>query len=264
MGLTPLQSVRSNYAAASEHQREAAHIDTPLSVVPLHMAVAGRARLMIGGMRGAPALASLLERGLTGFAGVQSVSANPLTGNLLLHYDRETSLDHLIERIGGLLRGEIAPAAGDPTDRHWHAMNAETIASELGSSCAEGLPSARAKDRLAQLGGNSIPPLHQRSDLSIFLGQFQSLPVALLACVAVVSLATGTVLEAGAIAAVVGLNAAIGFTAETRAERSIRSLGAPTATSVRVVRGGLEVDAPAETLVPGDVVILQQGTVVPA
>ena len=257
MGLAPLHPVRSNYAAASEHERDAAQTDVPLSIVPLHTAVAGRARLKIGGMRGAPALAGLLERGLTGFAGVQSVSADPLTGNLLIHYDRATSLDQLIERIGGLLRGEIAPAVDDPADRHWHAMEAEAVASEFGSSCAEGLPSALAKDRLAQLGGNSIPPLHQRSELSIFLGQFQSLPVALLACVAVVSLATGTLLEAGAIAAVVGLNAAIGFTTEKRAERTIRSLGAPEAASVRIVRDGLERETPAETLVPGDVVILQ-------
>jgi magnesium-transporting ATPase (P-type) len=66
--------------------------------------------------------------------------------------------------------------------------------------------------------------LHQRSDLSILLGQFQSLPVALLAGVAVVSLATGTLLEAGAIMAVVALNGVIGFTTESRADHRLRML----------------------------------------
>ena len=102
--------------------------------------------------------------------------------------------------VTGVVEDAVAPATDDPADRHWHAMEVEAVASELGTSCAEGLPRARAKDRLAQSGSNSIPPLHQRSELSIFLSQFQSLPVALLACVAVVSLATGTLLEAGAIA----------------------------------------------------------------
>jgi P-type Ca2+ transporter type 2C len=264
MGLTPVPHERSGNFAASDDGRAPPPIEIPISIVPLHTAVAGRARLEVGGMRGSPALASLLERGLTGFGGVHSVSANALTGNVVIHYDCATSLDQIIERMAGLLRGEITPATDDPGEHHWHAMDSEAIASELGTSCTDGLASARAKERLAQLGNNTIAALHQRSDLSILLGQFQSLPVALLACVAVVSLATGTLLEAGAIVAVVGLNAAIGFTTETRAERTIRSLGTPAATSVRVVREGLKFDAPAEALVPGDVVMLQRGTVVPA
>jgi Ca2+-transporting ATPase len=233
-------------------------------VVPVHTAVAGRARLNIGGMRGSPAIASLLERGLTGFTGVHNVSASALTGNILIHYESTTSLDQLIDRISGLLRGEIVPLLNDPFDCHWHTMEAEAVACELGSSCSGGLSSARAAQQLADGFGNSIPVLHRRSDLSIFVSQFQSLPVALLAGVAVISLLTGTVLEAGAIVAVVALNATIGFTTESRAEHTIRSLGVPAAPTARVVRDGLEMDAAAEMLVPGDVVLVQRGTIVPA
>src|ERR1700738_4642399 len=236
----------------------------PISIVRLHTVVPGRARLKIGGLRGAPELAALLERGLTGFGGMHEVSASALTGNITLRYEPTTSLDRLIERIGGLLRGEITPAICDPTERLWHASEAQTLASELGTSCSDGLSAARAQEELASVGPNAIPSPHQRSDLSILLGQFQSLPVALLAGVALVSLATGTVLEAGAIMAVVALNAAIGFTTETRAERPIRSLGGPAALTARTLRDGAEVDVPAETLVPGDVILLQRGTVVAA
>jgi Ca2+-transporting ATPase len=236
----------------------------PVSILPLHTAVPGRARLKIGGLRGDPELASLLERGLGGFTGVLNASASPLTGNITIHYDGCTSLDQLTERLAGLLRGEITPSVEDASQRLWYAMEAETVASELGTSCSDGLSMRRAAERLASGGANIIPPLSQRSELRILLGQFQSLPVALLAGVAVLSLATGTLLETGVIAAVVALNAAIGFTTESRAERTIRSLGAPGALTGRVVRDGLEVDAPAETLVPGDVVLLQRGSVVPA
>jgi Ca2+-transporting ATPase len=236
----------------------------PVSIVPLHTAVAGRVRLQIAGMRGAPALANLLERGLTGFGGVHNVSANPVTGNILIHYDAPTSLEQLVERIGGLLLGKITPTIDDPAERQWHAMETGAVESELGSSCSDGLSSARAAERLAQGLGNSIPLLHRRSELSILLDQFRSMPVALLAGVAAVSVVTGTLLEAGAIAAVVALNAAIGFTTESRAEHTIRSLGAPAALTARVVRDGLDMDIAAEMLVPGDVVFLERGTVVPA
>jgi len=254
----PHTPARAQDAAGSER------IPIPISIVPLHTVVPGRARLRIGGLRGAPELAALLERGLTGFGGVREVSASALTGNITLQYEPTTSLDPLIERIGGLLRGEITPAIGDPAERQWHASEAQTVASELGTSCSDGLSARRAQEELASVGPNTIPSPHQRSDLSILLGQFQSLPIALLAGVALVSLATGTVLEAGAIMAVVALNAAIGFTTETRAERTIRSLGAPAALSARALRDGAEVDVPADTLVPGDVIVLQRGTVIAA
>jgi len=201
---------------------------------------------------------------MTGFGGIHEVSASALTGNITLRYEPTTTLDRLIERIGGLLRGEITPIIDEPGERQWHSSEPQAVASELGTSCSGGLSAARAEQELARVGANTIPMPHQRSDLSILLGQFQSLPVALLAGVAVISLATGTVIEAGAIMAVVALNAAIGFTTETRAERTIRSLGAPASQTARTLRDGAEVDVPAGTLVPGDIIILQRGTVVAA
>jgi Ca2+-transporting ATPase len=236
----------------------------PLSIVPLHTAVAGRVRLRIGGLRGATDLKSLLERGLSGFGGVEEVSASALTGNITIRYASTATLDQLTERIAGLLRGEISPALDDPAERQWHAIEAQSVAADLDTSCKGGLSSERVRKELARVGANTIPLPPQRSDLSILIGQFQSLPVALLAGVAVVSLATGTLLEAGAIMAVVGLNAAIGFIAETRAERTIRNLGAPATVTARVMRDGAETEVPAETLVQGDIIILQRGSVVPA
>ena len=256
--LQPIRAQRSVPTAGSER------IPIPISIVPLHTIVPGRARLKIGGLRGAPDLAALLERGLIGFGGVYEVLASAVTGNITLLYEPTSSLDRLIERVGGLLRGEVTPALHDPAERQWHASETQAIACELGTSCSHGFSATRAKEELARVGANTIPVPQQRSDLSILVGQFQSLPVALLAGVAVISLATGTLLEAGAIMAVVALNAAIGFTTESRTERTIRSLGAPAALSAGALRDGAEVDVPAETLVPGDIIVLQRGTVIAA
>jgi P-type Ca2+ transporter type 2C len=109
-----------------------------------------------------------------------------------------------------------------------------------------------------------MPSPRQRSELSILLGQFRGLPVALLAGAALVSVAIGRIMEAGAIIAVVALNGAIGFISERRAERTIRSLERVGAQTARVLRDGRELEIPAAAVVPGDVMVLQRGMIVPA
>ncbi len=184
-----------------------------VSIVPVHTAVAGRARLQVAGLRGAPELAKLIERGLTGFGGVHDVSASALTGNVTVGYAGPTSLDQIISRIAALLRGEIVPASdeAEPLLQHWHTADGADIASRLETSSLQGLSPEEASRRLMRGGANAMPSLRQRSELSILLGQFGGLPVALLAGAALVSVAIGGFIEAGAIMAVVALNGGIGF-----------------------------------------------------
>src|SRR5215471_9532016 len=237
-----------------------------ISIVPVHTAVAGRARLKVAGLRGAPELAKLIERGLTGFGGAHDVSANALTGNVTVCYAGSTSLDQIISRTAALLRGEIVPASDEtePSLQQWHTADGADIANRLGTSSSQGLSREEASRRLMRSGANAMPSLQQRSDLSILLGQFGGLPVALLAGAALVSVAIGGFIEAGAIMAVVALNGGIGFVTERRAERTIRSLEGVVAQTARVVRDGRELEIPAEAVVPGDIMILQRGMVVPA
>jgi Ca2+-transporting ATPase len=237
----------------------------PISIVPLHTAVAGRARLRVAGLRGAPSVGNLLERGLSALDGVRESSASPLTGNIVVRYDGAASLECITERIAALLRGEVAPPADDSGQPdHWHGVDPDEITAGLRTCMREGLSSDEARDRLTSTGVNALPAMQQRSELSILLGQFQSLPVALLAGAAVVSVATGGLLDAAAILAVVALNGVIGFQTESRAERTIRSLSAPGPVTAHVVRDGCLTEVPAQTLVPGDLIILQRGMVVPA
>jgi P-type Ca2+ transporter type 2C len=255
--------------AAAEDRNEPAQADRTgifVSIVPVHTAVAGRARLQVAGLRGAPELAKLIERGLTGFGGVHDVSASALTGNVTVAYAGATSLDQIISRIAALLRGEVVPASdeAEPLLPHWHTADGADIAARLGTSSSQGLSPQEASRRLMRGGANAMPSLQQRSELSILLGQFSGLPVALLAGAALVSVAIGGFLEAGAIMAVVALNGSIGFATERRAERTIRSLEGVVAATARVLRGGRELEIAAEAVVPGDIMILQRGMVVPA
>jgi P-type Ca2+ transporter type 2C len=117
---------------------------------------------------------------------------------------------------------------------------------------------------LSTAGYNVLPTLAGRSRLSLLAEQFQSLPVALLAGAAVISVASGALLEAAAIAGVVLANAAIGYRTEDRAERVIQSLAAsgPEHGAGHARRRTEEI--PAEVIVPGDLLLLQRGMIVPA
>jgi Ca2+-transporting ATPase len=235
-----------------------------VSIMPVHTAVSGRVRLQVAGLRGAPDLAKLIERGLAEFGGVESVCASALTGNVTACYAQETSLDHIISRIAALLRGEIVPASdeAEASAQQWHVADVAEIATRLGTP-PQGLSSEDAARRRLREGANAMPSVRQRSELSILLGQFSGLPVALLAGAALVSIAVGGFIEAGAIMAVVALNGGIGFATERRAERTIRSLEGTALQTARVLRSGSELEVPAETVVPGDIMILQRGMVVP-
>ncbi|MBV9530847.1 MAG: cation-transporting P-type ATPase [Bradyrhizobium sp.] len=235
-----------------------------ISVTPVHTSVLGRVRFRVVGLRDGPTLARTLERGLLAAPGVTQASASPTTGNVLVLHDGSSSIPELAERIGALLRGEIAVEGANASPYPWHAMEVEEVAQVLGTSQERGLSNKEGKRRLLSDGANSIPSLHSRSDWSMFIEQFQGLPVALLAGAAALSLATGGLLEAGTILAVVGLNAAIGFGVEKRTEQTISSLGAPSVKHARVMRGSVETEVASAALVRGDIMVLQRGSVVPA
>ncbi len=230
--------------------------------------LAGRARLHVAGLRRSPELKDRLERGLIALAGTGRVQASTQSGNVLVHFDPAVPLERITTYIAALTRGELVlPEMDAPGDagRRWHARAAAELADELATSPTEGLTAAAARERLSEHGRNVLPLPVPRSGLAILVGQFQSLPVALLGIAAGISLLTGGLLECAAIAGVVALNGAIGFSVESRSERTITSLAAaPLDQTAPVIRDGRPAEVPVPTLVPGDLVALQRGMVIPA
>jgi len=94
--------------------------------------------------------------------------------------------------------------------------------------------------------------------------QLTSPLVLILIAAAMVSAVVGEVLDAGVIVAIIVLNALLGFAQEWRAERALEALEQMLAPRSRVRRGGVEHDIEARELVPGDVVLLDEGDHVPA
>jgi Ca2+-transporting ATPase len=131
-------------------------------------------------------------------------------------------------------------------------------------SNASGLSDAEAKARLARYGPNALKAKKKQSALSMFLAQFKDFLILLLLAAAVISFFLQEELDAIAIMAIVVLNAVIGFTQEYRAEKAIEALKKLAAPKARVVRGGSEARIDAASLVPGDVVVLEEGDKIPA
>jgi Ca2+-transporting ATPase len=159
---------------------------------------------------------------------------------------------------------ESSPPSVSTAEPPWHAQDHVAVLDALNTAPAVGLAHGVASERLARYGPNALPEPTQRSSLSLFFDQFKNLPVALLGGAAVVSLATGGVVDAAAIMVVVMINAGFGFATERQAEKTIRSLSTFTPQSTLVQRDGRAREVPVEDVVVGDILLLTPGTYVAA
>jgi magnesium-transporting ATPase (P-type) len=167
---------------------------------------------------------------------------------------------HIAQRQHRSARPDAAPKL--PAMSHW-ALEPQDALRAL-EAAADGLSEAEAERRLERHGRNEVAEGKRGRALGIALGQFTSPLIAILLVAAVVTLALREFVDAGVIAAVLVLNAIIGFSQEYRAERSLEALRQLARAVARVVRDGRERELDAALLVPGDVVLLEAGTKVPA
>ncbi len=161
------------------------------------------------------------------------------------------------------LPGTLADADESSSSADWHRRDAATVLDELGSS-DDGLDDAAVLRRRDEYGSNELQESAGTSKLALIWGQISSVMVLILIGAAVLSLVLGKYLEAGAIGAIVVLFTALGFFQEYRAEQAIAALRRMAVPSARVTREGRVTSVSVGELVPGDIVHLDAGTVVPA
>jgi len=146
----------------------------------------------------------------------------------------------------------------------WWARSGKEVVLGLQTDIERGLSGEEVKRRLRKYGKNKIADGKGNTPFKVFLRQFANPLVILLVVAAAVSAALGNSLDATLIIAIVVINGIFGFIQEYRAEKAIEALRKMGAPRARVVRDGSIVMVPAEELVPGDVIILQEGDVVSA
>lgn len=152
--------------------------------------------------------------------------------------------------------------------RPWHAMSYEEVEKVLDTS-EEGLSDAEAAARLARYGKNNLRQNKQKSIWKMIWEQLTDVMVIILIIAAVFSLVMYFVdgeglAESIVIFVVIILNATIGVIQEKKAANALEALKNMTAPTARVLRQGEESVVPASDLVPGDIVYLEDGCIVPA
>ncbi|MBP8948560.1 MAG: cation-translocating P-type ATPase [Candidatus Promineofilum sp.] len=146
----------------------------------------------------------------------------------------------------------------------WHTQTVEAVLRELNVDTTRGLTDDEAARRREQIGPNELIERGGKHPLRILWQQFTSTMVLILVVAAVVSGLLGKTTETVAIAAIVVLFGILGFVQEYRAEQAMAALKKLAVPIVRVVRGGERRELSARELVPGDVVLLEAGSAVPA
>ena len=270
----------------------------PSPVEPLHVVVPGRARFRVPGLYHCPALKHAIERELASRHQIKRVSADPLTGNVLVEFDERIDSNRIAtllqeavrvrdhgtrsgsssadltshpprhavgkrdgnsRRRSNLSASRLIDEIANSGEHGWHHRDVQAVAAHLGSS-NNGLAEQVAADRLAACGPNRLPELEARSGLTLLLEQFDSMPTVLLLAAAGISIFTGGLSDAIAIGGVLAINALIGFYTESQSENAIRSLKSIVQPTAAVTRNGQLRQVPSERVVPGDIIALKPGT----
>ncbi len=149
-------------------------------------------------------------------------------------------------------------------EEKWHALSIEAAVEKLSVDIRTGLTTAEAKKRLETYGYNE---LEEKKPPTFFERLWESLTefiVMILIVASVISAVLGDYIEAGAIVAIVILNTAISIIQDSKAEQALAALKKMAAPEAHVIRDGTRVMVPSRELVPGDIVLLEAGTIIPA
>lgn len=147
---------------------------------------------------------------------------------------------------------------------HWHSLDSEAAAAHLGSDLIQGLSTSVAASRLAQDGPNVLQEAARRHPLVMLASQFTDFMILVLIAAAIIAGFIGEPLDAIAIMVIVFLNGILGFVQEYRAERAMAALKQMASPQARVIRDGQPGLIDAVDLVPGDLVELEAGNILPA
>lgn len=145
----------------------------------------------------------------------------------------------------------------------WHSRTKAEVLGALDTS-ENGITDKEAQSRLERYGRNILKEKKHANALEIFLRQFKSLIIYILILAAVISFFVGEPVEFIAIVIIVVFISALGFMQEYRAERAMQALERLTSKKAKIRREGVVMTIDATEVVPGDIIILEQGDHVPA
>ena len=146
----------------------------------------------------------------------------------------------------------------------FHQKSIDEVAGILGTDLNTGLTEKTIQERLQQFGKNELIETGKRSPVKIVVEQLFSTMVLILIAAIIISAFSGNITEVIAIAAIVALFVTLGFLQEYKAEKAMIALKRMAIPFVKTFRNGKREEIKATNLVPGDIVILETGNVIPA
>ena len=146
---------------------------------------------------------------------------------------------------------------------NWHLLSITEIA-ELLNSTPSGIDNSTASERLSEYGKNEIEDTKKRTVLQMVLHQLTDFMILVLIVVAILSGILGDLTDTIIILAIIIINAMVGFIQEYRSEKAMEALKNMVPSSAKVMREGHTMEIAAADLVPGDVVLLEAGNIIPA
>ena len=144
----------------------------------------------------------------------------------------------------------------------WHTLSVEESIGKL-KSTSRGLTEDEAAKRITEFGPNELRASSRVSAWTILFDQFKNVLIVILLCATTLSAFLGHGIEAIAITVIVLFAVILGFIQEYRAERAIEALREMAAPVATVIREGRDRRVPARELVPGDMILLTTGNMVP-
>lgn len=145
----------------------------------------------------------------------------------------------------------------------FHLSSVEEVARQL-KSHSRGLTEDDAAVRLRISGKNTIQVAKKKIWWKLLLSQFSDFMVLALLAAAIISGFVGDVTDMIVILAIVVINAVVGFLQEWKAEKAMEVLQAMASSKAKVIRNKSLTEVDAAYLVPGDVVIVEAGNIIPA
>jgi len=149
-------------------------------------------------------------------------------------------------------------------EMYWHSLSSEEVIAALETEAETGLNEVEIAQRKKIYGLNELKEAPSKTIWAKLWAQFNDFVIWLLVGAALISAVLGEWVEAGAIMAIVVLNAVLGIIQEQRAEEELAALKKLAAPEADVIRNGLREAVPARELVPGDIVVLEAGNFIPA
>ena len=154
-------------------------------------------------------------------------------------------------------------ASSNEEKAHIHMVPLQKLFERLESS-EQGLTGSEASQRLDKYGPNDMTGLKQTSSVIQFLRLFLNPLIAILLVASVVSAILGDPVDASIIVIIVLLSNILNFVQTSRSQNSVEKLRADVAPTASVLRDGTWLELPRRELVPGDIVRLAAGDLVPA